>query len=244
MVCTYIVSSPPVITMVTAIDFTSVRVEWNMPTNVNGMLTIYTITYNIEGGDNRTVNIPYNKQLVCNSIQLLCVLQFIFMHQTQSYDITELSPYQLVRVTITATNGGGTSDPSNEVIGRSSEAGNVLMLILAKYIQYIHACICLLPPIAPGLVENFGVVGTSNTTAIIFWTPPSQPNGVITGYQIIYYLYGDSRNSMNQAVGNDENSFIITNLSELINIRCIGIAMYTEMDPHIVSPQYLYMQYT
>ena len=68
MVCTYIVSSPPVITMVTAIDFTSVRVEWNMPTNVNGMLTIYTITYNIEGGDNRTVNIPYNKQLVCNSI--------------------------------------------------------------------------------------------------------------------------------------------------------------------------------
>ena len=94
----------------------------------------------------------------------------------------------------------------------------------------------LFTSIAPGLVENFGVAGTSNTTAIIFWTPPSQPNGVITGYQIIYYLYEDSRNSMNQAVGNDENSFIITNLSELINIRCIGIAMYTEMDPHIVSP--------
>ena len=41
----------------------------------------------------------------------------------QTYDITELSPYQLVRVTITATNGGGTSDPSDAVVGRSSEAG-------------------------------------------------------------------------------------------------------------------------
>jgi len=46
--------------------------------------------------------------------------------QTQSYDITGLSPYQLITVTITASNGGGTSDPSNEVSGRSSEASMYL----------------------------------------------------------------------------------------------------------------------
>ena len=44
--------------------------------------------------------------------------------QTQSYDITGLSPYQLVTLTITATNGGGTSGNSTAVEGRSSEAGD------------------------------------------------------------------------------------------------------------------------
>ena len=56
--------SSPVINAVTAIDSTSVRVEWNAPTNPNGMLTIYTIVYNIEGNSNRTANVPYNGQLV------------------------------------------------------------------------------------------------------------------------------------------------------------------------------------
>ena len=56
--------SPPVIDEVTAIGSTSVRVEWSIPTNPNGILTIYTIMYNIEGGSNRTVNVLYNGQLV------------------------------------------------------------------------------------------------------------------------------------------------------------------------------------
>ena len=41
----------------------------------------------------------------------------------QFVDITGLSTYQVITVTITATNGGGTSAPSNEAFGRSSEAG-------------------------------------------------------------------------------------------------------------------------
>ena len=68
---------------------------------------------------------------------------------------------------------------------------------------------------APGIVEIATVTGTSDTTAVVFWTPPSQPNGVITGYQIIYSVYGDAANSMNQAVSRNENSYIITNLSEI-----------------------------
>ena len=65
-------------------------------------------------------------------------------------------------------------------------------------------------------MEIVAIVGTSDTTAVVFWTPPSQPNGIITGYQIIYSLYGDNTNSMNQAVTENEDSFIITNLSELV----------------------------
>ena len=74
----------------------------------------------------------------------------------------------------------------------------------------------LLYSAAPGVVEIVAIVGTSDTTAVVFWTPPSQPNGVITGYQIIYSEYGDNTDSMNQAVTRNENSFVITNLSELV----------------------------
>ena len=48
------------------------------------------------------------------------------MLQVQFYNITGLSPYQLITVTITATNGGGTSEPSNEISGRTSEAGVII----------------------------------------------------------------------------------------------------------------------
>ena len=43
--------------------------------------------------------------------------------QVQFYYITEMNPYQLITVTITATNGAGTSEPSNKVSGRTNEAG-------------------------------------------------------------------------------------------------------------------------
>ena len=71
---------------------------------------------------------------------------------------------------------------------------------------------------APGVVSIIAIVGTSDTTTIVFWTPPSQPNGVITGYQIIYSLYGDTANRMN--VTGNEDSFAIMNLSEsgILNI--------------------------
>ena len=49
------------------------------------------------------------------------------MIQVQYYDITGLSPYQFITVTITATNGAGTSEPSNEVSGRTHEAGMTVL---------------------------------------------------------------------------------------------------------------------
>ena len=43
--------------------------------------------------------------------------------QTQSYSITELAPHQLVIVTITATNGAGTSNSSSAAQIRTGESG-------------------------------------------------------------------------------------------------------------------------
>jgi len=53
--------------------------------------------------------------------------------QTQYYDITGLSPYQLVIVTIAATNGEGTSVLSNEVTGRSSKTANLHICTLLQH---------------------------------------------------------------------------------------------------------------
>ena len=47
----------------------------------------------------------------------------IYVMQVQFYNINGMSPYQAITVTITATNGAGTSEPSNEVSGRTYEAG-------------------------------------------------------------------------------------------------------------------------
>ena len=71
---TYITTAPnpPVINAVTAIDSTSVQIEWSMPTNPNGILTFYTIAYNVEVGSNRAVNIPYNGQPV--STLYICIV--------------------------------------------------------------------------------------------------------------------------------------------------------------------------
>ena len=59
-----IAPSPPVINAVTAINSTSVRVEWSIPINPNGILTVFTITYNTEESDSTTENVPYSGQLV------------------------------------------------------------------------------------------------------------------------------------------------------------------------------------
>ena len=89
----------------------------------DGIITTYTIRYVV---DNSSMsNVPYNGEEVSTIISCLCK-HYNVITQTQSYDITGLSPYQLVTVTITATNGGGTSNSSSQVPGRSSEEGTLV----------------------------------------------------------------------------------------------------------------------
>ena len=59
-----LVPSAPVVNYMTAIDSESVLIEWYMPTNTNGILSIYTISYNTENGVERNLIIPFNGQNV------------------------------------------------------------------------------------------------------------------------------------------------------------------------------------
>ena len=125
-----LVPSAPVVKDITAIDSHSVHIQWYMPTNTNGILSTYTIYYTIDGGSETSVTVAFNGYNVSckytihyNTIAKY--YRFVYLMQVQYYDITGLSPYQLITVTITATNGAGTSEPSNEVSGRTHEAGMI-----------------------------------------------------------------------------------------------------------------------
>ena len=53
---------------VTTNDSQSVFETWRAPTQPNGVLISYTITYNINGGSFINVNVPYNRSVVsCNT---------------------------------------------------------------------------------------------------------------------------------------------------------------------------------
>ena len=61
--CISAVSSAPVITSVTAIDSYSVHVIWTAPTQPNGIITDYTITYSI-GNIVNTTNVSSSGETV------------------------------------------------------------------------------------------------------------------------------------------------------------------------------------
>ena len=123
--------------------------------------------------------------------------------QTQYYDITGLSPYQLVIVTIAATNGVGTSGLSNEVTGRSSETGNL-------YVHYYSITRNTKHILVPGIVDQLNV-----NQAMVTWNPPSQPNGIITGYQVIYSVYQiPSTKMLSDVLDNTITEYFIEDLSK------------------------------
>ena len=55
-----LVPSAPVVKHITAIDSESVHIEWYMPANTNGILSIYTISYDTENDPERNLIVPFN----------------------------------------------------------------------------------------------------------------------------------------------------------------------------------------
>ena len=68
---------------------------------------------------------------------------------------------------------------------------------------------------APGIVEIVDVVSISDTTSLVTWDPPIQPNGIITGYEVIYSVYEDDNNSIVVPVTSNISSFNVTDLCKL-----------------------------
>ena len=83
-------------------------------------------------------------------------------------------------------------------------------------------------------MEIVDVVTMSSSASLVTWDPPIQPNGIITGYEVVYSVYGLDAESVVGPLNSDITALNITDLSKLHyvcafkNILCvIYIAKYT-----------------
>ena len=62
-------STPPAINTIISISNSTIRVNWTRPTMPNGIITIYTVTYVVDGSsNNESMNVPYNGEEVSTII--------------------------------------------------------------------------------------------------------------------------------------------------------------------------------
>ena len=66
--------------------------------------------------------------------------------------------------------------------------------------------------VVPGVVDQFSTVRST-----VSWSPPSQPNGIITGYQVIYFVYENRTvtEMMSATLSNTTMQYSIQNLGRL-----------------------------
>ena len=87
---------------------------------------------------------------------------------------------------------------------------------------------------APGVVE-FHVNDLTATREIeVSWSPPLQPNGVITFYQVIYSIYQSSAAVTSEMLSNTTNTYTIRNLGMQISTTAIylcGHCLFSFVEP-------------
>ena len=75
----------------------------------------------------------------------------------------------------------------------------------------------------PG-VTQFNVNNLPTITEVqVTWTPPEQPNGLITSYQVLYSVYESTTTVQSTMLNGNDRSYTIRNLSEDTWIKCICI---------------------
>ena len=63
--------------------------------------------------------------------------------------------------------------------------------------------------IAPGIVDQFSI-----NQATVRWSPPSQPNGIITSYEVIYFVYQEDVGMSSDVLDNTTMEYSIDGLSK------------------------------
>lgn len=59
------------------------------------------------------------------------------------------------------------------------------------------------------------VVSTSTNATVVTWGPPIEPNGIITGYEVVYSVYGHDAESVIGPLESDIFTVNITGLGKL-----------------------------
>ena len=79
----------------------------------------------------------------------------------------------------------------------------------------MHVYVFTYTPTVPGIVKIVDVVSIFDTISLVTWNPPIQPNGIITGYEVIHSVYENTTSGISVSVTNSTNSLNITSLSKL-----------------------------
>ena len=87
-------------------------------------------------------------------------------------------------------------------------------------------------PSAPGPVSNF-TINVTLTSVNLFWSPPEQPNGILTRYEVIYRLNGS-----NEVINVSSTIFIIQSLTPETGVENISVSAYTSagQGPQVMGP--------
>ena len=68
---------------------------------------------------------------------------------------------------------------------------------------------------APGVVEIVNINIISSSAAAVVWNPPTEPNGIITGYEVVYGIHETPSPTIAVLFASDINSFNITDLGKV-----------------------------
>ena len=81
--------------------------------------------------------------------------------------------------------------------------------------------------VVPGPVSNLSYNIISTTSAVIMWSEPEEPNGVITGYDVVYGLYEEDNST---TVDVKELILAIGNLSGLSHTSTYVLHTYHALE--------------
>ena len=88
---------------------------------------------------------------------------------------------------------------------------NIHYIVLYFIIAVLSMCMIYLT--VPGVVKVSVTTLPINTEVLITWDTPSQPNGIIVGYQVIYSVYNSDTTSMSGKLNSSTRSYTIMSLS-------------------------------
>ena len=80
-------------------------------------------------------------------------------------------------------------------------------------------------------MEIVDVVSMSSSASLITWNPPIEPNGIVTGYEVVYSVYGLDAESV---VGPLDSGITTVNITDLSKLHmCVNKTDYVATDARI-----------
>lgn len=172
---------------------------WNPPQIPNGVVTGYTLYIGHENG---------------------AVEVFSTDEQTTSYNVTNLFPYELISVKVTASTR----------IGEGPAAISEIRTAQTRMCNYrIQECMCYdwcFFSLAPQKVTQLVVRVISDNSVSVQWSPPVRANGILTYYSVLVFNKRAGYNSSSQVDANDDGEVTIHGLSALHKKNSYALWLY------------------